>query len=92
MKLTNDKLILLTDQDEYGRVQGKGRREKGVREEKHVNKSSESIVTRSCVGREKNRMDHHWNALRKHIAIYVKRKVKINNVSLNRKHELINLC
>ena len=53
MKLTNDNLILLTDQDEYGRVQGKGRRGKGVREEKHVNKSSESIVTRSCVGRVK---------------------------------------
>ena len=25
--------------------------EEGVREETHVNKSSESIVTRSCVGR-----------------------------------------
>ena len=53
MKLTNDNLIFLTDQNEYGRVQGKGRRGKGVREEKHVNKSSESIVTRSCVGRVK---------------------------------------
>ena len=51
MKLTNDNLILLTDQDEYGRVQGKGRRGKRVREEKHVNKSSESLVTRSCVER-----------------------------------------
>ena len=53
MKLTNDSLILLTDQDEYGRVQGKERRGKGIREEKHVNKSSESIVNRSCVGRVK---------------------------------------
>ena len=50
MKLTNDNLILPTGQDEYGRVQGKGRRGKGVRKEKHVNKSSEAIVTRSCVG------------------------------------------
>ena len=53
MELTNDNLILLTDQDECGREQGKGRRGKGVREEKHVNKSSESIVTGSCVGRVK---------------------------------------
>ena len=53
MKLTNDNPSLLTDQDEYGRVQEKGRRRKGVREENHVNKSSESIVTRSCVGRVK---------------------------------------
>ena len=53
MKLTKDNLILLTDQDEYGRVQGKGGRGKGIREEKHVIKSSESIVTRSCVGRVK---------------------------------------
>ena len=53
MKLTNDKLILVIDQDEYGRVQGKGRRGKRVRKEKHVNKSLESTVTRSCAGRGK---------------------------------------
>ena len=53
MKSTDDSLILPTDQDEYGSIQGKGGREKEVREEKHVNKSSESIVTRSCVGRVK---------------------------------------
>ena len=53
MKLTNDNLILLTDQDENGRVEGKGRRGKRVRKEKHVNKSSESTVTRSCAGRVK---------------------------------------
>ena len=53
MKSTDDNFIRLTDRDEYGRVQGKGRRGKRVQEEKHVNKSSESIVTRSCVGKVK---------------------------------------
>ena len=57
MKSTNNNPILPTDQDEYGRIQGKERRGKKVRGEKHVNKSSESIVTWSCIRRVKRKQN-----------------------------------